>query len=691
MRIVQCKRGAPTAEFAPAGLIPLLPTIKADHGEGFRMCGIAGFFGRPAVDVSDAVLDRIGHRGPDGRGRYNSTCGSVSLFHTRLAILDPTPDGAQPMAAAEGQIVITYNGEIYNFQDLRAGLETRGHVFHTKTDTEVLLALYLEYDTALLEKLNGIYAFALWDARSKSLFVARDGLGVKPLYFSECGGAFAFASEIKALLCFPWVPRTLDPQAMAHYVRYMWCPAPRTPLVDVHKLEPGTALIVREGRIVKRWRHYALPAPGPDASRSVTDWTADVREVLRRAVERQMVSDVPLGAFLSGGLDSSAIVAYARQHTAGRLQCFTIDFDEVLAKEEGLDRDFPYAERVARHLDVDLHVVRVDAEMAGELARMVWQLDEPQADFSALNVWYISRLARKHGIKVLLSGAGGDDLFTGYRRHRALGLNALWDRMPQEARGFAAGVGELLPGRPPLLRRLKKLLAAARMQGDGRLASYFDWVPAKRVRKLFVPELAQTLGEEPLLADLQNMPETATPLQRMLLLEQRYFLADHNLNYSDKMSMAAGVETRVPFLDTEVVALAARIPDRFRQHGAQSKWILKKAMEGTLPNEVLHRPKMGFGVPLRAWLRGPLKTMMYDLLSRGTLSKRRLFEPTAVSELVADNEVGKVDYAHSILSLMCIELWCQEFIDKCAGDSWSTAASRTEKDVLALLERRVAV
>jgi asparagine synthase (glutamine-hydrolysing) len=582
------------------------------------------------------------------------------------------------MAAADGQPIITYNGEIYNFRELRAGLEKRGHVFRTRTDTEVLLALYREYGTALLEKLNGVYAFALWDARSKSLFVARDGMGVKPLYISESGGAFAFASEIKALLCFPWVPRRLDAQALAHYVRYLWCPAPRTPLLDVQKLEPGTALIVRDGRVVKRWRHYALPAPGPDTLRSVADWTDEVRRALAKAVERQMVSDVPLGAFLSGGLDSSAIVAHARQHTTGRLQCFTIDFDEALAKEEGFWPDLPYARRVAKHLDVDLHVVRVGPEMVDELGNMVWQLDEPQADLSALNVLFISQLARQHGIKVLLSGAGGDDLFTGYRRHRALRLNVLWDRMPAPLRDLVAGMGRQLPGRPPLLRRLGRLLTAAGNEGDGRLARYFDWASTTTVSSLFVPELASTLSEEPLLAALEGMPLTATSLQRMLLLEQRYFLADHNLNYTDKMSMAAGVETRVPYLDPELVALAARIPDGSRQRGAQSKWILKKAMERILPADVIRRPKMGFGVPLRAWLRGPLKSMMYDLLSADTLRKRRLFDPAAVSRLVSENEMGQSDYAYSILSLMCIELWCREFIDKDVANSAPTIPSGAE-------------
>jgi asparagine synthase (glutamine-hydrolysing) len=636
------------------------------------MCGIAGFSGYPAVEISDAVLSRIGHRGPDGRGRHDSACGSVSLFHTRLAILDPTPDGAQPMAAADGQVVIVFNGEIYNFRELRAGLEARGHVFHSHSDTEVLLALYLEQGTEFLEKLNGIFAFALWDERSKSLFIARDGLGVKPLYISQSCKAFAFASEIKALLCFPWIPREIDPQALAHYVRYLWCPAPRTPLQDVQKLEPGEALIVRDGRIVRRWRHYALPAPGPDSSPSVGDWIAEVRRTLAEAVKRQMVSDVPLGAFLSGGLDSSAIVAYAREHVNGRLQCFTIDFGQVLAKKEGLESDLPYAESVARHLDVHLHVVRVGSEMADELARMVYQLDEPQADPAALNVLFISGLARQQGIKVLLSGAGGDDLFSGYRRHRALGLDVIWDRVPSAVRGSLADLGRLLPVRPPVLRRTAKLLNAARMEGDERLASYFDWAPPDTIHNLFLPEIARNLTEEPLLAALKTMPATATPLQRMLLLEQRYFLADHNLNYTDKMSMAVGVEVRVPYLDPELMALAARIPDRYRQRGQVSKWILKKAMEGILPDDIISRPKTGFGAPIRAWLLGPLKRMMHDLLSTDTLATRGFFDPAAVRQLLTDNEQGRVDYAYNILSLMCIELWCQEFIDNGVGELRNT-------------------
>lgn len=627
------------------------------------MCGIAGFSGRPAAEISGDVLDRLGHRGPDGRGRFDSPAGLVSLFHTRLAILDPTPDGAQPMTTADGRLTIVFNGEIYNFPGLRAELEMRGHVFRSHTDTEVLLALYLEYGTAMLQKLNGIFAFALWDERSRSLFLARDGAGVKPLYICESGGAFAFASEMKALLCFPWIQRTLDPQALAHYIRYLWCPAPRTPLEEVKKLHPGEALIVRDGVVTKRWRYYTLPAPGPDTVPSVKNWTGEIRRALDTAVKRQMISDVPLGAFLSGGLDSSAIVAFARQHTAERLQCFTIDFDPKLAKEEGFASDLPYARRVARHLDVDLHIVNVGAEMANGLPFMVQQLDEPLADFAALNVLFIARLAREQGIKVLLSGAGGDDLFTGYRRHRALGLDSVWERIPTPIRLAVAALGGRLSTRSPLLRRMSKLLTAGAISGDERLASYFDWVSPTIVRHMFVPELASNLDEEPLLETIRSAPPSATPLQRMLLLEQRYFLPDHNLNYTDKMSMAVGVETRVPYLDPELMDLASRIPDRYRQHGSEGKWILKRAMEGILPQDVIYRPKTGFGVPLRAWIHGPLKSLLQDLLSAETIRKRGLFEPAAVAQLLNDDKAGHADHAYSILSLMCIELWCRAFID----------------------------
>jgi len=624
------------------------------------MCGIAGYSGRVSPEVSQRILDVLAHRGPDGNGCFVSDCGAVTLLHTRLAIQDPTPVGAQPMSAAGGRVVISFNGEIYNFKKLRADLEKNGYVFQTGTDTEVLLALYLEYGSALLGYLNGIFSFAIWDARSSTLLLARDGMGVKPLYICESGGAISFASEIKALLCFPWINRDLDPQALALYIRHLWCPAPRTPLLDVKKVLPGEAIIILSGRIVRRWQYYGLPLSRPDRVTPVTKLAKRVRDGLGKAVDRQMVADVEVGAFLSGGLDSSSIVAFARRHTRKRLQCFTIDFDARMARRDGYVRDLPYAERVAKHLDVNLNVITVGSELADNLERMVWQLDEPQADFSALSVMFISQLARQQGIKVLLSGAGGDDLFTGYRRHRALALGGIWDRMPALIRQSLAKLGRSLPARPILFRQLSKLLAAGGLDGNERLVSYFDWMSPAEVDSLFLPELKIT-SESPLLAALDGMDDDVTLLQRMLLLEQKYFLVDHNLNYTDKMSMAAGVETRVPFLDSDLMELAAQIPDEYRQRGGEGKWILKKAMEGILPNDIIYRPKTGFGVPLRTWIDGPLRPLVHELLSDTVVRDRGIFRPEKIAGMLSDNENGIADNAYSIFSAMCIELWCRQF------------------------------
>lgn len=628
------------------------------------MCGIAGQLGaRLGGEVSQDVLARLAHRGPDGQGVYSSEPDGLLLMHTRLAILDPTSAGNQPMIDDTGEHAIVFNGEIYNFRELRAELSARGYTFRTGTDTEVLLALYRDRGDKMLQYLNGIFAFALWDTVRRQLLVARDGLGVKPLYISEQGGAFVFASELKALICFPSVKREIDVQAMAHFARLMWCPGPRSPLVGVSKVDPGEALWIRDGRIERRWHFYELPNL-PVERDSIDAMAAKVRSALATAVQRQMVSDVPVGAFLSGGLDSSAIVAFARNHTAGRLQCFTIDFDEGFAAEEGFVRDLPFAQAVARKLDVDLHVVRVGPEMSEHFSDMVWHLDEPQADPAALNTLFISQLARQHGIKVLLSGMGGDEVFAGYRRHLAIGMDSIWSALRPIARLGLAEVARRFSNHSPKLRQLSKILDIARYQErDQRTAAYFEWLQYDRVRALFDARYAATLTESPLMDALSRISPDQTPLRRMMMLDQRYFLADHNLNYGDKMSMAAGVEMRVPFLDPDLMNLAATMPENFLVSGFETKYVLKRAMRGILPNEIIYRPKSGFGAPIRAWLRGPLRQLLNDVLSPTSLSRRGLFDQAGVARLMADEDAKRGDNAYTLFSLLCIELWCQRFID----------------------------
>lgn len=634
------------------------------------MCGIAGISvsSSLAFDLVNlrAALIAMTHRGPDDSGIFEEAAHGIGLAHVRLSILDLSPLGHQPMMGADGTVALVFNGEIYNFRELRADLELKGVTFQGQSDTEVLLKLYLAEGESMLSRLKGIFAFALWDGRKQAVLIARDALGIKPLYYGVLNGRFAFASEIKALLKLMPEARELDVASLHRYLSFLWCPGEGTPLKAVRKLGPGEAMWVQAGQIERCWTWYQLPVfRGGSADLDQTSALTGSVSRLRRAVQRQMVADVPVGAFLSGGLDSSAIVAFARESNPD-IHCFTIE--SVGGQEEGSTDDLPYARKVARHLGVPLEVVSIDANrMAGDLERMVAQLDEPLADPAPLNVLYISQLAREQGIKVLLSGAGGDDLFTGYRRHRAVQAEHYWRWLPH---GVRSGLKQITGGwdqHRALTRRLTKLFSGAALEGDDRLVEYFRWASEADLLALYTPETRRALGGElaatPMLDFLQPLPATIAPLDRMLALEQRFFLTDHNLTYTDKMSMAAGVEVRVPFLDLDLVNFAARIPLRLKQRGSEGKWILKKAMEPYLPHEVIYRPKSGFGAPLRRWMQRDLRELLGDLLSPDSLQRRGLFEPAAVQRLIAANDSGKVDASYTLLSLLCIEIWCRSYLD----------------------------
>lgn len=631
------------------------------------MCGIIGAWGSSLAGRVQQASRLQAHRGPDDSGYFLDAQAHVALSHVRLSIQDLSPLGHQPMLSEDQSVVLVFNGEIYNFRELRADLEYAGVHFRSHSDTEVLLELYLRDGEAMLARLNGIFAFAIWDKRSQEMFVARDAMGVKPFYYVESTTGFSFASEIKALMpLLDVADHELDPDALHRYLTFLWCPGEGTPLQGVRKLLPGEAMVLRAGRVARRWRWFQLPVAGAvhgdmDKARAISGTLA----ALRTAVHRQLVADVPVGAFLSGGLDSSAIVAMAREQTAN-IRCFTIASNG--SAEEGYADDLPYAKRVARHLGVPLDIVSIDsARMAADLEQMVYQLDEPLADPAALNVLYISRLARESGIKVLLSGVGGDDLFTGYRRHLALRYEWLWSGLPRGVLHAAERLTADLDQSRPLFRRLGKLFSGIGLSGDARIANYFVWTRDKQIKELYSPAFRAILGSQPatqpMLDFLASLPESTPALERMLALEQQFFLADHNLIYTDKMSMAAGVEVRVPFLDLDLLAFAARIPSRFKQRGGVGKWILKRAMEPYLPHDVIYRPKTGFGAPLRRWMRHELRELLGDLLSPDSLRRRGIFDPVAVQRLIQQNDAGQVDAAYTLLSLLCIEIWCRRFVD----------------------------
>lgn len=635
------------------------------------MCGIAGFAGRFDPSLLGRMNASQAHRGPDAEGIVHLADDGIGLAHRRLTIIDLSDRGQQPMWDASRSVVIVYNGEIYNYRALRDELRSTGSPFLSDCDTEVLLQLYLRDGVEMLRHLNGIFAFALWDTRSRRLFLARDGLGVKPLYWCQSPRGFLFASEMKAILQEPSIDRGIDPEAVRYHLQHLWCPSPYTMLEHVQKMTPGQAMVVRDGRIERCWQHYDLPYQQPEAALSEDEASGLVQHHVRQAVERQLVADVPIGAFLSGGLDSSSVVAMAKQlQPDERIQCFTIGMKDPNDNSEGMGEDLPFARQVAAHLDVDLHTVWVGPEMVEALPAMIFHLDEPQADPAPINAYFISRLAREHGIKVLLSGAGGDDIFTGYRRHYALLQEQYWSWLPAFARrGLVAGADHLRPS-GELRRRVAKAFRYADLDGDERIASYFNWLPPAGVASLFRSDLRESmddLEESRVFLDyLARLPATSHPLNRLLALDGRFFLADHNLNYADKVSMAHGVEVRVPLLDPDLVALACRLPVSFKQRGSTGKWIFRKAMEPFLPRDVIYRKKAGFGAPLRGWLRGPLRMLTDDLLSDIAIEKRGLFDAAGVRRLVALDRAGRVDAAYTIFALICIELWCRMFVDKSA-------------------------
>jgi asparagine synthase (glutamine-hydrolysing) len=629
------------------------------------MCGIVGTFGGNIENIESAC-SAISHRGPDDFGIYVEKKLNIALGHQRLSILELSDLGHQPMVSENKNVIIIFNGEIYNFIELRAELEKKGYVFKGDSDTEVLISLYLDEGKDMLYKLNGIFAFAILDITEETLFIARDALGVKPLYYYSEDNVFSFASEIKALFEFKSINKDLNIEALNRYLSFLWCPGDGTPISSIKKLLPGEALLVKKGQIKEKWIWYQLPvfrgiSPDLNFDKSISGVTTH----LRKAVHQQMISDVPLGAFLSGGLDSSSIVLFARELNPD-IKCFTIDTQGT--QNEGFIDDLPYAKRVANHLKVDLEVVTVNSnQIADDLQSMVSQLDEPLADPASLNVRYISQLAKRQGIKVLLSGAGGDDLFTGYRRHHALQFERYWNWMPKSLRELIEINTRKLNINNPSQRRISKLFDGAGLNNEERLINYFRWTNDITLKSLFSIEFSEIImnshANSPMIDFISPLASKTSRLEQMLALEQRFFLSDHNLNYTDKMSMAEGLEVRVPFLDLDLIEFVARIPNKYKQKGAQGKWILKKAMEPFLPKSIIYRPKTGFGVPLRKWLKDDLRELLGDLLSVESITKRGLFSSVSVQKLISDNDNGKIDASYTLLSLLCIEIWCRAYID----------------------------
>ena len=629
------------------------------------MCGICGVVGGSAADI-EPMLRVQAHRGPDdtGRAAFPLPDGREAVLgHLRLSILDPSPAGHQPMADASGRVHLTYNGELYNYPELRREVEARGIRLRSTCDTEVLVNLLALDGLSVVERLNGIFAFAAWDSGSRELWLARDRAGTKPLYFAELPGPrFAFASEMKALV--PQLEaREVDAEALADYFTYLWVPGPRTVMRGVQKLEPGHVGVYRDGRLTTR-RYWSLEFR-EEHGRSDDDWVEELAATFEETVRAQQLSDVPLGSFLSGGVDSSAVVAAMRSDDP--VKTFAIGYGAGDLAHDVVGDDMPYARQVAGTLGTKHSETVLDPDLAADLPRVVWHMDEPVADPAALSTLLICEAASSD-LTVIMSGVGGDELFAGYPRHRASRIAGMVAPLRPLAGPLERRIGIGPPGRLRAPRRnLKKFLRGAALPPAARYASYFSYFDNHSLGPLLAPlELG---GYDPLersRALYRDVP--GSPVNAMLNVDWHGFLPDLNLTYTDKMGMAASTEVRVPFLDNRMIDLAARMPADLKMRRLQQKWAFKESQRGRVPDDVITRKKAGFGAPIRAWLAGPLAERVDATASDGALVRSGLVDMGAARQVIDSFRANREDNALQIWALLTLDLWLETFVER-AGAS----------------------
>jgi asparagine synthase (glutamine-hydrolysing) len=625
------------------------------------MCGFHGLIQLDGQAVQPGWLSAMGdvtaHRGPDDEGQHID--GACGIAMRRLSIID-LAGGRQPIANADGSLVMVCNGEIYNFRELRSELQSAGFVFKTGSDSEVLLHGYAAWGEEVVQRLNGMFDFALWDARRRRLLIGRDRLGVKPLYVLQDGRRLAFATEAKALLQLPGVRAELDTDCLADYLHLGYVPAPRSIFRGIRKLPPATLLAVEDGR-VREWRWWRLPTRVDNAV-SEAEWVERVRDGIDRSVRMQMVSDVPIGAFLSGGVDSSAVVASMARHSTQPIRTYAIGFEGGSAEQ--LYNELPYARRVAGLFGTEHHEIVVKPDVVGLLPRLVWHLDEPIADSAFITTYLVSEFAR-HDVKVILSGVGGDELFGGYRRYLGGHYAQRYNALPGWARRVASATAARLPADRHhkwmnIARLAKGFIASAEMAPDARYRSYLQVLAREQVAALMLAAPPQ--GDDALAAAFAAAGR-ADELNRMLAVDAQTQLPDDLLLLTDKMSMAVSLECRVPLLDHELVEMAARIPARHKVKGGRLKHLMKAALTPTLPNDILHRAKRGFGTPMGAWLKKELLGVVRELLSADSVRRRGHFDPAAVGALLADHEAHRSDGTDALLALLNLEVWSRIYLD----------------------------
>jgi asparagine synthase (glutamine-hydrolysing) len=624
------------------------------------VCGIAGCYqqadGHKLVDI---MSDRIAHRGPDASGTWDHEDDrvTVQLGHRRLSIIDLSTAADQPLA--KHGLTLVYNGELYNYRALRAELATRGARFATSSDTEVVLEAWRAWGPDALPRFRGMFAFAIFDERSGELFLARDPLGIKPLYFLPRHEGVVFASELKALVAAMGAELRMEPGALVASMLYYWLPEQRCAITGVEKLPGGSWARFRPDGcclIQHYWRAAdvaAEAAAGPPA---------DLGPVIEESVAAHLVSDVPVSSFLSGGLDSSIVTVLAHRDNPG-IDAYTIAFRPEDQRLEAMPDDAVYARKVAARYGIDLHEIEISPDIVGMLPRIVDILDEPIGDPAAINTLLMCEAARERGVKVILSGMGADELFGGYRKHLACVMASNYRKLPAVSRAGVRSAVDHLPvsvaGRGLRYPRwAKRFLTFAELPEEPRFRRSYTMYDRSELAALVSPDLAihvdDVLQEHSHLYHDNSLPDE---INRMCLADTRMFLPGLNLAYTDRASMAASVEVRVPFVDPVVAQAAFSIPGRAKIQGRRGKVALKQAAESWLPHEIVHRPKASFSVPLRAWVRNELRDVIQDVLVRGELAGSGMIRRDALLGLIADEHAGREDRSKQLWQLLTLELW----------------------------------
>lgn len=625
------------------------------------MCGICGVYeyksGKPVDrEILGHMLQVIHHRGPDDEGLYLD--GPVALGNRRLSIID-LAGGKQPIVNEDGSVVIVFNGEIYNYRDLREGLRQRGHVFSTESDTEVIVHLYEELGPDCVHELRGMFAFGVWDASRRRLLLARDRLGIKPLYYTHAGECLKFGSEIKAILQHPAMQASLDLEGLSNFLSLKYVPAPQTMFAGIHALAPGHILICdRNGVTVKSYWDLSF-GKNQNNQESEEAYAEQLEALLRESVRLRLMSDVPFGAFLSGGIDSSTIVALMSQFLDEPVKTFSVGFE---GDGEAFS-ELPYARIIAERYQTDHHEIFVRAQDLTHLAeKVVWHLDQPIADYAALPNYMVAELASRH-VKMVLTGEGGDELFAGYARYVGERLSPLFRKFPRSVKSLALTMGNHVSG----LRRPKIALHALCEPDEAiRLTNWFPLFNHRMKAALLSKELKAELdgtSTDQVFEQHLACTDATDPLSRMLYVDTKLWLPDDLLARGDKMSMAASVEARVPLLDHKIVEFAASLPPHLKVNGLTRKYLLKKVSRAWLPEQIVDRKKKGFPVPIPVWFRKEARSFLRDILSPAGIKRRGLFNLHYVENLLDEHEVGFADHGLLLWGLVNVELWHRVFID----------------------------